>query len=276
MVHYALPDISYGYDELEPFVDEQTMRLHHLQFHKSYVDGLNHTLVRIGGDRHPQHISSILSDLSSVPKSERDFIVFFGGGFENHRMLWESMMPPQTSSLASSSSASLASSSSASLASSSSSASSHHVSAPSINHNSNGGDKDIENDHQGRDANNHNEYDLPNLIMPKPGGILEDAVDIYFGGFKSFQDEFTDKAASIQGSGWCWLVLDPSYNRLEITVTANNDSPWMLKRIPLLGLDLWEHAYYLKYQNDRLRYVKMWWHIINWQNVERKFVLNSA
>jgi len=93
MVKYQLPRLPYGYDELEPFIDEQTMSIHHQKHHQSYVDGLNQTLEDISGSFHPQYITSILSDLKLIPDSSRNKINFFGGGFENHRLFWEIMNP---------------------------------------------------------------------------------------------------------------------------------------------------------------------------------------
>jgi len=93
MVLYELPRLPYEYDELEPFIDSQTMKIHHQKHHQSYVDGLNKSLEQIGGASHPQYISSILSDLTSIPESGRNNINFFGGGFENHKIFWETMTP---------------------------------------------------------------------------------------------------------------------------------------------------------------------------------------
>ena len=176
MVRYELPRLPYDYDELEPFLDSQTMKIHHQKHHQAYVDGLNKSLEQIGSASHPQYITSILSDLKSIPESGRDSINFFGGGFENHRLFWETMI-------------------------------------------SNGDDS--------------------------PGGSLEDSIDVYFDSFSNFKKVFSDKAISIQGSGWCWLVFNHTYHKIEIITTQNQTSPWTLQKPPLLGLDMWEHAYYL-------------------------------
>jgi Fe-Mn family superoxide dismutase len=202
MVRYELPRLSYGYDELEPFIDVETMKIHHQKHHQAYVDGLNESLRLIGGESHPQYISSILSDLKSIPESGRSAVNFFGGGFENHRLFWEVMTP------------------------------------------------------------NGNE---------RPGGELEDSIDVYFDNFENFKRIFSEKAVGIQGSGWCWLVFNATYHKIEIITTANQDSPWTLQKYPLLGLDVWEHAYYLKYQNKRPDYVKAWWNVVNWDYVENRF-----
>ncbi len=202
MVRYELPRLPYEYDELEPFIDTDTMKIHHQKHHQSYVDGLNTSLEQIGGESHPKYISSILSDLNSIPESGRNNINFFGGGFENHKLFWETMTP------------------------------------------------------------NGN-------VMPS--GKLEDVIDVYFDNFENFKKIFYNNAITIQGSGWCWLVFNQTYNRIEIMTTPNQTSPWTLQKIPLLGLDVWEHAYYLKYQNKRPDYVDAWWNVVNWNYVENRF-----
>ena len=202
MVKYDLPKLPYEYDDLEPFIDAETMKIHHQKHHQAYVDGLNNSLKTIGGESHPQYISSILSDLKSIPESERNAINFFGGGFENHRLFWETMI-----------------------------------------------------------LNDDN----------SPGGKLEDSIDVYFENFENFRKIFLQKAIEIQGSGWCWLVFNQTYNKIEIITTRNQDSPWTFQKPPLLGLDLWEHAYYLKYQNNKSKYIDAWWNVINWSYVENRF-----
>jgi len=202
MVLYQLPKLSYNYDELEPFFDKETMKIHHLKHHQSYVDGLNTSLAEIGAASHPKYISAILSELGSIPESGRSAINFFGGGFENHRLFWETLIP-----------------------------NGDHV----------------------------------------PGGKLEDQIDVYFENFKNFKKIFLKKAVSIQGSGWCWIVFNETYHKIEIITTANQDSPWTLQKTPLLGLDMWEHAYYLKFQNKRPDYVESWWNVVNWDYVTNRF-----
>jgi len=202
MVRYELPRLPYDYDELEPFIDKETMKIHHQKHHQSYVDGLNTSLEQIGSSSHPQYISSILSELNSIPESGRNAINFFGGGFENHKLFWEIMTP---------------------------------------------------------DGNK------------SPSGKLEDAIDVYFDSFENFKKIFSTKATAIQGSGWCWLVFNQTYNKIEIITTLNQTSPWTIQKIPLLGLDVWEHAYYLKYQNKRPDYIDVWWNVVNWDYVENRF-----
>jgi Fe-Mn family superoxide dismutase len=207
MVQYELPRLPYGYDDLEPFIDSETMKIHHQKHHQSYVDGLNKSLEEVGSASHPLYITSVLSDLKQIPESGRENINFFGGGFENHRLFWETMTP-------------------------------------------NG------------DGN--------------PDGKIEDAIDVYFDNFENFKKVFSEKAITIQGSGWCWLVFNSTYQKIEIMTTPNQTSPWTIQKIPLLGLDVWEHAYYLKYQNKRPDYVQAWWNVVNWDYVGNRFSELSA
>ena len=198
MVKYELPRLPYAYDDLEPYIDQQTVKIHHLKHHQAYVDGLNKTLEKISSEFHPIYITSILSDLNGIPESARNDVVFFGGGFENHKLFWETMTP--------------------------------------------------KNDEI-------------------PSGKLGDLIDVYFGNFENFKKEFSNKAFSIEGSGWCWLVFNQTFNKIEIITTSNHDSPWSIRKIPLLGLDVWEHAYYLKYQNRRSDFIAAWWNVVNWDYV---------
>ncbi|NHI04176.1 Superoxide dismutase [Mn] [Candidatus Nitrosotalea sp. TS] len=144
-----------------------------------------------------------MSDLNTVPENARDAINFYGGGYENHRMFWDSMKP-------------------------------------------NGGGR--------------------------PGGRLADEIGVYFGSFDEFKKKFSEGTISIQGSGWGWLVYNQTYAKLEFMTTQNQTSPWTQRRVPLLGLDVWEHAYYLKYQNKRAAYVEAWWNVVNWSEVEERFI----
>lgn len=100
-------------------------------------------------------------------------------------------------------------------------------------------------------------------------GDLGKAIDMSFGSFEKFQEQFSTVALNRFGSGWAWLTLEDG--RLKIEDSANQDSPIMDGRTPILGLDVWEHAYYLKYQNMRADYIKQWWNVVNWQEVERRF-----
>ena len=104
----------------------------------------------------------------------------------------------------------------------------------------------------------------------EPSGALADAIRTAFDDFDSFKDVFSKAAATRFGSGWAWLVVDGS-GGLQVLSTANQDSPISDGLKPILGLDVWEHAYYLKYQNRRPDYVAAWWHVVNWKEVTRLF-----
>jgi Fe-Mn family superoxide dismutase len=110
------------------------------------------------------------------------------------------------------------------------------------------------------------------VMTPNGGAVtgeLAQTLNSLFGDFSTFQDKFTQAAAGVFGSGWAWLVAEN--NSLKITTTPNQDSPLMTGQTPILGLDVWEHAYYLKYQNKRPEYIDAWWHVVNWQEVEKRF-----
>ena len=104
----------------------------------------------------------------------------------------------------------------------------------------------------------------------EPGGALGKAIAQAFGGFAGFKDQFTKAAMGRFGSGWAWLVADAS-SGLKVVSTANQDTPLADTMKPLLGLDVWEHAYYLKYQNRRADYVGAWWNVVNWAEVDTLF-----
>lgn len=101
-------------------------------------------------------------------------------------------------------------------------------------------------------------------------GEVSDAIDDTFGSFDQFKQEFSDAASGRFGSGWAWLVVNKS-GELEVYNTLNQDSPYMDGDTPILGLDVWEHSYYLKYQNNRGDYVKNWWNVVNWDKVNDNY-----
>ena len=203
MGKYEVPPLNYKYDSLEPYIDAKTMEIHHTKHHQAYADGLNAALESINALTHKNYITSILSDLTTVPEHIRNTINFHGGGFDNHRLFWESMKQK-------------------------------------------GGGE--------------------------PGGRLADEIKIYFGSFKEFKEKFSQESLSIQGSGWGWLVYNQTYSRLEFKAMSDQTSPWTLRLIPILGLDVWEHAYYLKYQNRRADYIEAWWNVVNWAEIEERFL----
>ena len=119
----------------------------------------------------------------------------------------------------------------------------------------------------------HNHSLFWTIMTPKgggePGGALADAIKQTFGDFAQFKEQLAGAAATRFGSGWAWLAL--AGPKLEIFSTANQDSPLMEGKVPILGLDVWEHAYYLKYQNRRADYVTAWWNVVNWPEVAKRY-----
>ena len=194
---HTLPQLGYEYNALEPYFDEQTMRIHHSKHHQTYVDKLNAALQNFP-DLQQKSVEELVKELKSLPKDVRDAVQNFGGGHLNHSFFWQLLK------------------------------------------------KDIQ-----------------------PSGAVVDAVNKKFKSFEKFKEEFTKKASYLFGSGWTWLVL--SKGKLKIVNTANQDSPTTKGQIPLLGLDVWEHAYYLKYQNRRAEFIAAFFNVINWQKVNELF-----
>ncbi len=123
-------------------------------------------------------------------------------------------------------------------------------------------------------AGGHHNHSLFWTIMsPKgggePSGPLADAITQTFGSFVKFKEQLSTAAATRFGSGWAWLAVVGG--RLEVISTPNQDSPLMDGKVPILGLDVWEHAYYLKYQNRRPDYIAAWWNVVNWPEVQKRF-----
>jgi superoxide dismutase, Fe-Mn family len=113
-----------------------------------------------------------------------------------------------------------------------------------------------------------------NIMKPKaggePSGVLAEAIVKEFGSFSDFKAKFTEKAMTVFGSGWAFLIKNPE-GKLQLKRHSFQNSPLMQGNTPILGIDVWEHAYYLKYQNRRAEYVENWWNVINWQEVEKNF-----
>lgn len=130
--------------------------------------------------------------------------------------------------------------------------------------------------HNGGGTENHAMF--WRIMSPKgggePKGIILDEIKALFGSFENFKEKFSNTAKSVFGSGWAWLSLDQS-GKLVITSTKDQDSPLSYNLQPIMGLDVWEHAYYLKYQNRRVDYIDSWWHVINWDQVEQNYRKHS-
>ncbi|MTD38449.1 superoxide dismutase [Erwinia sp. CPCC 100877] len=200
---YTLPDLPYAYDALEPYIDVETMHLHHDKHHNTYVTNLNAAI-----EKHPElgekSVEELISDMDSIPEDIRTAVRNNGGGHANHSFFWEIMAPNA------------------------------------------GGE---------------------------PTGEIKAAIDEAFGSFDQFKEEFKTAATGRFGSGWAWLVSNNG--KLEVTSTANQDSPLMEGKTPVLGLDVWEHAYYLKYKNVRPDYIGAFWNVVNWDEVNKRFTAAS-
>jgi Fe-Mn family superoxide dismutase len=196
---FKLPPLGYDYDALEPYIDAETMKLHHDKHHAAYVSKLNQAMVGAPG-LEKKTIEEILSNLDAVPEAVRKDIRNQGGGHANHSLFWQTLKKNE------------------------------------------GG---------------------------KPSGDLAKAIDTSFVGFAKFQDDFAAAATKVFGSGWVWLVWKDK--KLVLESSANQDSPYSTGGIPLLGLDVWEHAYYLKYQNRRADYIKAFQSVINWDFVGERY-----
>ena len=199
---YTLPALPYAYDALEPFIDKQTMELHHDKHHQAYVNNLNKALQN---SKHPaaNSLENIFKDMASFDVAVRNN----GGGHYNHSLFWTLLKENK----------------------------------------------------EGKQNN--------------PDGKIAEAMVASFGSFEECKKQFGEAAAKRFGSGWAWLVVENK--KLKIGSTANQDNPLMsisdFKGRPVLALDVWEHAYYLKYQNKRADYINAWWNVVNWNKANELF-----
>lgn len=194
---FELAPLPYAYDALEPYIDAETMRVHHDKHHAAYVNNLNAALAA-----YPEYqqwsLQKLVTSYDQLPADIAQKVRNNAGGDTNHTFFWQ-------------------------------------------------------------------------LMSPSGGGLPHDkmlaAIKKEFQTFEAFQAQFNSAAQSVFGSGWAWLCRD-TQGRLRVTTTPNQDSPLKEGMHPILGLDVWEHAYYLKYQNRRPDYIQAWWHVINWDYVE--------
>ena|SRR3989338_2281481 len=186
-----LPPLAYAYDALEPYIDAQTMELHHTKHHQTYIDKLNAVL-----EKYPEiadePVEELLAELDTLKVEETDRLAIrnHGGGHANHLLFWEIMGP--------------------------------------------------------------------NKVIDQK---LVNDINAKFGSTEEFKKQFTDLATKLFGSGWVWLARNRG-DGLELYTTSNQDSPWLKGHTPLIGLDVWEHACYLKYQNRRAEYIENWWKVL--------------
>jgi len=201
---FTLPPLPYGYDALEPFIDAQTMQIHHDKHHAAYVANLNKAWKQMAWKGLPPNFSYLenvwLKDSKFLLEKENAAVRNNSGGHYNHSLFWQMMKKD-------------------------------------------GGGE--------------------------PQGELGKAINTTFGSFSAFKEQFAKAALGQFGSGWAWLVWDGG--NLKIEGTPNQDTPMSTGKLPLLGLDVWEHAYYLKYQNKRADYIAAWWNVVNWDFVAGRY-----
>ena len=201
---FALPDLPYAHDVLEPVIDATTMQIHHGKHHNAYVTNLNKALEGLSA---PDSITDLIANLDAIPSDKRGAVRNNGGGHANHSLFWPILAPPGS-----------------------------------------GG---------------------------APSGDLAAAIDRDLGGMDQFKESFSTAAATRFGSGWAWLCA--AGGKLCVCSTPNQDSPLMgsgyvdCPGTPVLGLDVWEHAYYLNYQNRRPDYIAAFFDVINWSQVSDNF-----
>ena len=192
---FELPELGYGYDELEPHLDALTMEIHHSKHHAGYTANLNAAIE--GTDMAELSIEELVTEHFDNAAVRNN-----GGGFWNHSLFWKIMSP-------------------------------------------NGGGS--------------------------PQGDIARAIDDSFGSFESMKEEFSKAAMTRFGSGWAWLCS--TNGDLCICSTANQDNPLMTgEGIPILGIDVWEHAYYKKFRPARADYVNSWWNVVDWDEVNANFL----
>ena len=196
---FTLPPLDYPYDALEPYIDAQTMQIHHDKHHKAYVDNLNKAVANYP-EIQKLTPDQLMAQLTSMPEAVRTAIRNQGGGHANHSLFWKT--------------------------------------------------------------------------LSKSGGTApkgELAVDINksFGSLSALQDSLSATAIGTFGSGWGWLVFDQG--GLRVISLPNQDSPLSTGAQPIMGIDVWEHAYYLKYQNKRPDYVKAIWNVWNWDAISDRY-----
>ena len=197
---FTVPPLPYAFDALEPYIDKQTMEIHHDKHHAAYVTNLNKALESAPNLQSKTVEELLANNCSAVPENIRTAVRNNAGGHINHSMFWQIMAPKA------------------------------------------GGN---------------------------PSGNIAQAINAAFGSFDSFKEKLNAAGTSRFGSGWAWLIKKG--NSVEIISTANQDSPIMEGNFPILGVDVWEHAYYLKYQNRRPEYLAAWWNVVNWPEIEKRF-----
>lgn len=202
---YELAPLPYAADALEPWIDAQTMTIHHDKHHAAYVTNLNKAIAG-KADLESKPVEALIASLDSVPADIRNVVRNNGGGHANHTFFWKILAPKA------------------------------------------GG---------------------------APTGALATAITGAFGSFETLKEKIETAGLGRFGSGWAWLIVNGG--KLEVASTPNQDTPLMGKAVagvegsPILAVDVWEHAYYLKYQNRRADYLKAFWNVVNWEQVSANY-----
>lgn len=201
-VPFELPPLPYTFDALEPYIDAQTMQIHHDKHHQAYITKLNEAVEKDAALQH-QTIEALLKNMNSFSEASRNVVRNHGGGHWNHSFFWTLLKKDTAAS-------------------------------------------------------------------PE----MQRAIAKSFGSMEAFKKDFEKAASSVFGSGWAWVIKGQD-GKLLITTTANQDNPLMAittqKGTPIMGIDVWEHAYYLKYQNKRADYLQAYWNVLNWNRVEELY-----
>jgi superoxide dismutase, Fe-Mn family len=196
---FTLPQLPYAPDALEPYIDAQTMQIHHDKHHQAYVDNLNKAIA--GTENENKSLEELVAAAGSISPAVRNN----GGGHWNHSFFWQIL--------------------------------------------------------------------APNSSAGAPSGELAEAINSTFGSLDALKEKMNAAGTTRFGSGWAWLISKGG--KLEVSSTPNQDNPLMdvaeVKGKPILGIDVWEHAYYLKYQNKRADYLNAIWSVINWKKVAENY-----
>lgn len=201
---YTLPALPYAYDALDPYIDSETMHLHHDKHHQTYVNNANAAVESLPAELQQLSAEELLKNLDKVPADKLNAIKNNVGGHVNHTLFWDLLK-----------------------------------------------------------------------VGTELTGELKAAIERDFGSVEAFKERFAQAAATRFGSGWAWLVVQNG--KLAVVSTPNQDTPIMGEKFsgvsgtPILTLDVWEHAYYLKYQNRRVDYIGAFWNVVNWDKVAELF-----
>ena len=198
--------LPYAENALEPFIDTETVKIHHDKHHATYVANLNKALAPYPALKEKK-ICELLQNISDLPCEIQTSVRNHGGGVWNHNFYWEILTSDNKGAM--------------------------------------------------------------------PTGALAKCIDTAFGSFNTFKEELIKVAVGHFGSGWGWLVLTPD-SSLKVKSTSNQDCPLSVGEFPILTIDVWEHAYYLKYQNRRAEYVQNIWNLFNWELISERFARKVA